>query len=115
MEIEDQYNTVYHSMRSGPLIVYLNGGSVTNPDIFNRPGVIQTIREITQLFYLKLTFAIGEYMCKQVDTSVLHPFVMEYYEKRDSMFAPVSKAGVENNYEIMYTSLIPKPKPAPSF
>jgi hypothetical protein len=98
-------------MRNGPLVVYLNGGSVTNDAIFKSPECIQTVREIVKLFYLELTFAIGEYMCKQVDTSALYPFVLNYYENRHPMFKVVTKFGVETNYELFYTSLIPKPQP----
>uniref|UniRef100_A0A914YXQ6 Uncharacterized protein n=1 Tax=Panagrolaimus superbus TaxID=310955 RepID=A0A914YXQ6_9BILA len=90
---------------------YLNGQSVTNHEIFKLPCVVQTVREITKLFFIELTLAIGEYMCKQVDTSVLYPFVMEYYENRNPMYTVVTKFGVEQNYEIMYTSLIPKLNP----
>uniref|UniRef100_A0AC34F820 Chromo domain-containing protein n=1 Tax=Panagrolaimus sp. ES5 TaxID=591445 RepID=A0AC34F820_9BILA len=113
MEIEEQKEIVHRSMQNGPLCIYLNGGTITNPEIFKLPIVIQTVREITKLFFMELTLAIGEFMCKQVDTSALYPFVMEYYENRDPMYTAVTKVGIEQNYEVMYTSLIPNPNPQP--
>uniref|UniRef100_A0A914YYP7 Uncharacterized protein n=1 Tax=Panagrolaimus superbus TaxID=310955 RepID=A0A914YYP7_9BILA len=70
---------------------------------------MKSVREIGRLFFLELQLASGNHMCRVVDVSQLHNFVMDFYENRDQMFKIVRKEAVENIYETLFMSLVSEP------
>uniref|UniRef100_A0AC34FT44 Uncharacterized protein n=1 Tax=Panagrolaimus sp. ES5 TaxID=591445 RepID=A0AC34FT44_9BILA len=113
MAIEDQQNTVAsHHENNGILHHFNNNSEATfqNTSIsYDSEKVRQATRDIVTLFILELQFAIGEFMAKTVDSNDLEKFAMYYYHKRKQMYTAVKEETVEQNYEHLYISLIPKP------
>uniref|UniRef100_A0A914YQT6 Chromo domain-containing protein n=1 Tax=Panagrolaimus superbus TaxID=310955 RepID=A0A914YQT6_9BILA len=108
--IEEQKVAVEESFNNSILEPYKNGGTVDFAILEScPPEVMKSVREIGRLFFLELQLAIGNHMCRVVDVSQLHNFVMDFYENRDQMFKIVRKEAVENIYETLFMSLVSEP------
>ena len=70
-------------------------------------------KEIVRLFFFELQLAIGTFMIKEVDSSGLHEFVLNFYEKRRPLYSIINKEAVENKYEALYTALVCEEASAP--
>uniref|UniRef100_A0A914QU46 Chromo domain-containing protein n=1 Tax=Panagrolaimus davidi TaxID=227884 RepID=A0A914QU46_9BILA len=107
LAIEEQKDVVKKCFNNSLLKPYKENGTVDFSILQTCPSeIMKAVREIGRLFFLELQLAIGRYMCTVVDISELYKFVMDFYEKREKLYAIVRKEAVENIYETLFMSLI---------